>query len=80
MEKQSLIKATLAVLQDAQYYKLLFHWDKTTVEIYSNYIEAEYHITKPLRSIPESHANKWRIYACNDEIILVLTYDYKDDI
>lgn len=80
MKQQSLIKATLALLQDAQYYKLLFHWSKTTVEVYSDYIEAEYHITETLRSIPESHADEWRIYACNDEIIFILTYNYKDDI
>ena len=80
MKQQSSIQAITALMQDAQNFKRTFHWRKTTVEVYSDYIETEYHITEAVRFNTESHANEWRMYACDNEIIFVLTYYYEDGI
>lgn len=76
MKQKSATQAILALMQDAQQLKRVCGWRKTTVEIYSDYIDAEYRITDTIRAIPQNRADEWRMFASNDEICLVLTYNY----
>lgn len=76
MEQKSSTQAVLLLMQDAQQLKRVYGWRKSTVEFYSDYMEAEYRITDTVRAIPENRADEWRMFASNDEICLVLTYNY----
>lgn len=79
MKQKSSTQAFLALMQDAQNFKRTCHWRKTTIEIYSDYIDAEYRITDTIRSIPVNNADEWRMFASDDELVLVLTYYYEDE-
>lgn len=79
MEKKTSTQAVITLMQDAQRFKRVCHWRKTTVEFYSDYIDAEYRISDTVRSIPENNADEWRMFAINDEIVLVLTYYFEDE-
>lgn len=79
MKKKTSKEAVITLMKDAQRFKRVCHWRKTTVEFYSDYCDAEYRISDTLRSIPEHNADEWRMFANNDEIVLVLTYYYDDE-
>lgn len=80
MKQKSSTQAVLALMQDAQQLKRVCGWRKTTVEFYSDYIDAEYRITDTVRAIPEHRADEWRMFASGDELCLVLTYNYDPEI
>lgn len=80
MKQKSATQAILALMQDAQQLKRVRGWRKTTVEFYSDYIDAEYRITDTIRTIPEHLADEWRMFASDDELVLVLTYNYDPEI
>lgn len=80
MKQKSSTQAVLALMQDAQQLKRVCGWRKTTVEFYSDYIDAEYRITDTIRAIPEHHADEWRMYAQDNELYLVLTYCFNPDL
>lgn len=79
MKQKSSTEAILALMQDAQQFKRVSKWRKAAVEIYSNYIDAEYRESGTIRAIPENHADEWRIFASGDEIVIVFTYYYEDE-
>ena len=79
MKQKSSTEAILAMMQDAQQFKCVCKWRKAAVEIYSDYIDAEYRETGTIRAIPENHADEWRIFASGDEIVIVFTYYYEDE-
>lgn len=79
MKQKSSTEAILALMQDAQQFKRVFHWRKAAVEMYSDYIETEYRESGTIRAIPENHADEWRIFASGDEIVIVFTYFYEDE-
>lgn len=79
MKQKSSTEAILALMQDAQQFKRVSHWRKAAVEIYSDYIDAEYRESGTIRAIPENHADEWRIFASGDEIVIVFTYYYEDE-
>lgn len=74
MSTKTSTQAILALMQDAQKFKRVQEWRKTTVEFYSDYIDAEYRIRGTLRAIPDNNADEWRMFASDDELVLVLTY------
>lgn len=76
MIRQSSTKALLALMLDAQKFKRVFGWRKPTVAFYDGYIDADFIITDTVRSIPEHHADEWRIYADGGDLHFVLTYYY----
>lgn len=71
--------AILAMMRDAQQLKRVCQWRKAAVEIYADYIDAEYRETGTIRAIPENHADEWRMFASGDEIVIVFTYYYEDE-
>lgn len=79
MKQKSSTQAVLALMQDAQQLKRVCGWRKTTVEFYSDYIDAESRITDTVRAIPEHRADEWRMYAHDNELYLVLTYYYEPE-
>lgn len=79
MKQKSSTEAILTMMQDAQQFKRVCKWRKAAVEIYSDYIDAEYRETGTIRAIPENHADEWRIFASGDEIVIVFTYYYEDE-
>ena len=79
MKQKSSTEAILAMMQDAQQFKRVNHWRKAAVEMYSDYIDAEYRESETIRNIPENHADEWRIFASGDEIVIVFTYYYEDE-
>ena len=79
MKQKSSTEAILAMMQDAQQFKRVCQWRKARVEVYSDYIEAEYRESGTIRAIPQNHADEWRIYASGDEIVIVFTYFYEDE-
>lgn len=79
MKQKSSTEAILALMQDAQQFKRVSKWRKAAVEIYSDYIDAEYRESGTIRAIPENHADEWRIFASGDEIVIVFTYYYEDE-
>lgn len=79
MAKKTSTQAVLALMQDAQKFKREHEWLKTTVEFYSDYIDAEYRIHGTIRAIPDNEADGWRIFAIDDYLVLVLTYYYEEE-
>ena len=79
MKQKSSTEAILAMMQDAQQFKRVCQWRKASVEVYSDYIDAEYRESGTIRAIPQNHADEWRIYASGDEIVIVFTYYYEDE-
>jgi hypothetical protein len=79
MKQKSSTEAILTLMQDAQQFKRVNQWRKAAVEIYSDYIDAEYRETGTIRAIPENNADEWRIFASGDEIVIVFTYYYEDE-
>lgn len=79
MKYKSSTDAILAMMLDAQKFKRVCKWRKAAVEIYSDYIDAEFRETGTIRAIPENNADEWRIFASGDEIVIVFTYCYEDD-
>lgn len=79
MKQKSSTKAILAMMQDAQQFKSVCQWRKAAVEVYSDYIDAEYRESGTIRAIPQNHADEWRIFASGDEIVIVFTYYYGDE-
>lgn len=76
MKQKSSTQAILTLMQDAQSFKRVHDWRKPAIEFYSDYIEAEYRISHIIRAIPENKADELRMYAKDDDIILVFTYYY----
>lgn len=76
MKQKTSTQAILALMQDAQSFKRIYHWRKAAVEIYSDYIEAEYRTSLTVREIPENKADEWRMFASGDELVIVFTYYY----
>lgn len=79
MKQKSSTEAILALMQDAQQFKRVCQWHKAAVEVYSDYIDAEYRESGTIRAIPQNHADEWRIFASGDEIVIVFTYYYGDE-
>ena len=79
MKQKSSTEAILAMMQDAQQFKRVCQWRKAAVEVYSDYIDAEYRESGTIRAIPQNHADEWRIFASGDEIVIVFTYYYGDE-
>lgn len=79
MKQKSSTEAILTMMQDAQQFKRVCQWRKAAVEVYSDYIDAEYRESGTIRAIPQNHADEWRIFASGDEIIIVFTYYYEDE-
>lgn len=79
MATKNSTQAVLALMQDAQQLKRVREWRKTTVEFYSDYIDAEYRIRGTLRAIPDNKADEWRMFASDDELVLILTYYYEEE-
>ena len=79
MKQKSSTEAILTLMQDAQQFKRVCHWRKAAVEVYSDYIDAEYRESGTIRAIPQNHADEWRIFASGDEIVIVFTYFYEDE-
>lgn len=79
MKQKSSTEAILAMMQDAQQFKRVCQWRKAAVEVYSDYIDAEYRESGTIRAIPQNHADEWRIFASGDEIVIVFTYSYEDE-
>lgn len=79
MKQKTSTQAILTLMQDAQSFKRLYQWRKAAVEIYSDYIEAEYRTSDTIRAIPENKADEWRMFASSDELVLVFTYYYEDE-
>lgn len=79
MKQKSSTEAILAMMQDAQQFKRVCQWRKAAVEMYSDYIDAEYRESGTIRAIPQNHADEWRIFASGDEIVIVFTYYYEDE-
>lgn len=79
MKQKSSTEAILAMMQDAQQFKRVYKWRKAAVEVYSDYIDAEYRESGTIRAIPQNHADEWRIFASGDEIVIVFTYYYEDE-
>ena len=79
MKQKSSTEAILTMMQDAQQFKRVCQWRKAAVEIYSDYIDAEYRESGTVRAIPENHADEWRMFASCDEIVIVFTYYYEDE-
>lgn len=48
MKQKSSTEAILAMMQDAQQFKRVCNWRKAAVEVYSDYIDAEYQQRKTL--------------------------------
>lgn len=80
MNQKNSTEAILTLMQDAQSFKRVYGWRKTTIELYSDYMETEFRTTDTIRDIPESHADEWRMFASNDEIVIVFTYYYDDEL
>lgn len=78
MKQKSSTEAILAMMQDAQQFKRVYQWRKAAVEIYSDYIDAEYRVSSTIRAIPENHADEWRMFASGDDIVFVFSYYYED--
>lgn len=79
MKQKSSTEAILTMMQDAQQFKRVCQWRKAAVEVYSDYIDAEYRESGTIRAIPQNHADEWRIFASGDEIVIVFTYYYEDE-
>ena len=79
MKQKSSTEAILTMMQDAQQFKRVCQWRKAAVEVYSDYIDAEYRESGTIRAIPQNHADEWRIFASGDEIVIVFTYYYGDE-
>lgn len=79
MKQKTSTQAILALMQDAQSFKRAYKWRKAAVEIYSDYIEAEYRTSLTVRAIPENKADEWRMFASGDELVLVFTYYYEEE-
>lgn len=79
MKYKNSTEAILALMQDAQQFKRVNQWRRAAVEIYSDYIDAEYRETGTIRTIPKNNADEWRIFASGDEIVIVFTYYYEDE-
>ena len=79
MKQKSSTEAILTLMQDAQQFKRVCQWRKAAVEVYSDYIDAEYRESGTIRAIPQNHADEWRIFASGDEIVIVFTYFYEDE-
>lgn len=80
MKQKSSTQAILTVMQDAQFFKKTAKFRKATIEINSDDIDVEYRTTDTVRQIPENHADKWRIYASCNELVLVFTYYYDPEL
>ena len=80
MKQQSSTDAILAVMQDAQQFKRVYLWRKAAIEIYSDYIDAEYRVSGTVRAIPVHHADSWRMFASGDELVIVFTYCYEEEV
>ena len=78
MKQKSSTDAILTMMQDAQQFKRVYQWRKASVEVYSDYIDAEYRESGTVRAIPENHADEWRMFASGDEIVFIFTYYYED--
>lgn len=80
METKSSTQAILTLMQDTQHFKRISMFSRHSVELYSDYMEAEFRTRNTVRSIPDNHADEWRIFASNDEIVFVFTYYYDPDL
>ena len=80
MKQKSSTQAILAVMLDAQFLKKTTKFRKATIEFYSDYIDVEYRTTDTVRQIPENHADEWRIFASDGELVLVFTYYYNPEL
>ncbi len=78
MKQKSSTEAILTLMQDAQQFKRVYQWPKAVVVFYSDSFEAEYRESGTLRDIPQHNADKLRIFADGDEIVIVFTYYYED--
>lgn len=76
MKEKYLNDTTLNMIEDVRKFKIVNDWHKPTIEIYDGFIECSYRISQTVRSIPESSADRWRMYADNGEIVLIFTYYY----
>lgn len=79
MKQKSSTQAILTLMQDAQSFKRVYNWRKTSVMFFSDYMEAEYRISDTIRAIPENKADEWRMFAEDGEIVLIFTYWYEDE-
>ena len=79
MKQKSSTQAILTLMQDAQSFKRVYNWHKPIVGFYADYIDVEYHISSTIRAIPENKADEWRMYASDDELVLVFTYYYEQE-
>lgn len=79
MKTKSSTQAVLALMMDAQRMKRIFKCGHSTVEFYSDYIDAEYRIHGTVREIPEHSADEWRMFASQDELVFVLTYYFEEE-
>lgn len=80
MKQKSSTQAILTVMQDAQFLKKTCKFRKATIEFNSDYIDVEYRTSDTVRQIPENHADEWRIFADDNELVLVFTYYYNPEI
>lgn len=76
MKRKSSTQAVLAFMQDAQQLKRVYGWCNPVVQFYSDYLDVEYRTYDIFRSIPEHHADEWRLFAYEGEIHFLLTYYY----
>ena len=79
MNKKDSTQAVHALMQDAQKFNRVQKWPHVIVKFYSDYIDAEYHIRGNLSDIPDNNADEWRLYASDDELVLVFTYYHEED-
>ena len=79
MKQKSSTDAILVMMQDAQQFKRVCKWRKAAVEMYSDYIDAEYRESGTVRAIPENHADEWRMVASGDEVVIVFSDYYEDE-
>lgn len=80
MKQKSSTQAILTVIQDTQFLEKTCKFRKATIELNSDYIDVEYRTTNTVRQIPDNHADKWRIFASDNELVLVFTYYYNSEI
>ena len=80
MKQQSSTKAIQTVIKDTQFLEKTRKFRKATIELNSDYIDVEYRTTDTVRQIPDNHADKWRIFASDNELVLVFTYYYDPEL
>ena len=80
MKYKNSTEAILAAMKDAQSYRHNDVLGNLIITFESNYLKASYCTNRMLNQIPEHSADRWQLFAINNELHLSFIYEFEEEL